>query len=284
MMRALAAVVAIGLLGGAAALVHQGPAIAAGALLHPSRRTELPVRPQGCSDREYLSDGVVLRGWSCAAEGSRRGTLVFLHGVADNRGSGVGAILRFTARGWDVVAYDSRAHGASDGEACTYGHFEKQDLHHVLESVAPGPVVLLGTSLGAAVAIQAALDSRVAGVVAAEVFSDLESVSRDRAPSFLPEWMIVDAFALAEMRGGFRIASASPEAAAPSIRVPVLLVHGERDTETPPAHSQRVYQALGGRKHLVLVPGAGHNQSLHSNAVWTDITSWIDDVIMKGVS
>ena len=208
---------------------------------------------------------------------------MFLHGVADNRGSGVGAILRFTTRGWDVVAYDSRAHGTSGGNACTYGYFEKHDLQRVIETLGTGPVVLLGTSLGAAVAIQAAVDSRIAGVVAAEVFSDLETVARERAPSFFPEWVIADGFALAEARGGFRVASASPEAAAPSIRVPVLLLHGELDTETPPAHSRRVYQALGGRKRLVLVPGAGHNRSLQSADAWAHITSWIDDVIMKGV-
>jgi hypothetical protein len=41
--------------------------------------------------------------------------------------------------------------------------------------------VLLGTSLGAAVALQeAADDGRVVGIVAAEVFSDLRTVARAR--------------------------------------------------------------------------------------------------------
>src|SRR5688572_8600356 len=162
MFRAVLYAVLIALLGGAAAACRNVPEIAAGALLHPARRTELPVRPANCEDRSYRSTDVTLRGWACSAEGPPRGSIVFLHGIADNRGSAVGTILRFTSRGFDVVAYDSRAHGASDGDVCTYGYFEKGDLRRVVAELTAGPVILIGTSLGAAVAIQAAAeDSRI---------------------------------------------------------------------------------------------------------------------------
>ena len=46
------------------------------------------------------------------------------------------------------------------------------------EPLEPGPVVLVGASLGAAVALQtAAVDRRVSAVVAAETFSDLRTVA-----------------------------------------------------------------------------------------------------------
>ena len=73
--------------------------------------------------------------------------------------AGVNIIRRFTALGFDVVAYDSRAHGNSTGDACTYGYFEKDDLRLVLDQLNASNVVLLGTSLGAAVALQAGRDS-----------------------------------------------------------------------------------------------------------------------------
>jgi alpha-beta hydrolase superfamily lysophospholipase len=63
---------------------------------------------------------------------------VYLHGVADNRSSAVGVIEWFTPRGFDVIAYDSRAHGQSDGTVCTYGFYEKRDLKGVIDSVSPG--------------------------------------------------------------------------------------------------------------------------------------------------
>src|SRR3954470_14025316 len=134
----------------------QLPAFGANGLLHPARRHVDRTSPETCAEVTFNGAGVSLKGWLCHATTQRRGTLVYLHGVGDNRTSGIGIIQRFAPRGFDVVAYDSRAHGESEGDACTYGFFEKDDLRHVLDTVAPGPVVLLGTSLGAAVAIQEA--------------------------------------------------------------------------------------------------------------------------------
>jgi pimeloyl-ACP methyl ester carboxylesterase len=258
------------------AVAHEAPSIAAGGLLYPARHRALPEMPSGCVERDFAGSGVTLRGWSCGATGTRRGTLVYLHGIADNRGSGVGTIRKYTTQGFDVVAYDSRAHGRSGGEICTYGYYEKDDLRRVIDTLPGGRVILMGTSLGAAVAIQtAAVDSRVAGVIAAEVFSNLEAVARERVPFFLSERTIRKAFAIAESRGAFRIADVSPQEAARRVRVPVLLVHGADDRETLPAHSERVFEALVGPKRLILTPGAGHNLSLSDPATWVEIDTWL---------
>jgi hypothetical protein len=59
--------------------------------------------------------------------------------------------------------------------------------------------VLLGASLGAAVALQeAAEDPRVSAVVAAETFSDLRIVAAERAPFFFTRGIIGKALKLAE--------------------------------------------------------------------------------------
>jgi hypothetical protein len=223
-----------------------------------------------------------LQGWRCTTREERRGTIVYLHGIADSRASAAGVVPRFLAQGFDVIAYDSRANGQSDGDACTYGYFEKQDLHRVLDTVPRGPIVLVGTSLGAAVALQeAAEDPRVSAIVAAETFSDLRSVATERAPWFFTRYAINRAFTLAEDRGHFRVDEVSPERAAGRITVPVLLLHGALDRDTPPAHSERVLAALKGPKRLILVPGAHHNESLSAQS-WTEIEAWIDGVLGPG--
>jgi pimeloyl-ACP methyl ester carboxylesterase len=117
---------------------------------------------------------------------------------------------------FDVLAYDSRAHGESGGNACTYGYYEKRDLSRAIDLIGLRPVVALGISLGAAVALH--------------------------------------------------------------VHVPVLLIHGAADTETPATHSQRVFSVLGGDKRLLLVPGAGHNDVLRAE-VWTEIDAWLDAAI-----
>jgi uncharacterized protein len=275
--RLVGAVIAAALI--AAALI-MAPSIAAGGLLYPARHALRAAIPPGCENRDFQGDDVTLRGWQCGSIGKRRGTIIFLHGVADNRGSSVGVVQRFTPRGFDVVAYDSRRHGQSPGEVCTYGFVEKRDLRRVIDGLATGAVVLIGTSLGAAVALQeAASDPRVATVVAAESFSDLRTVATERAPWYLPGPVIRKAFIVAEQRGRFLVDAVSPLQAARTITAPVLLIHGAEDKETPPAHSQRIFEALTGPRRLMLVPGAGHNQSLYGPGVWGEIERWIEEAL-----
>lgn len=276
----LLAVVVLLTVGGGLIRSHL-PALGAGGLLHPARHRVLLRAPETCDDAIFAGVGVTLKGWRCHASGNRRGTVVYLHGVADNRTSAVGVIQRFGPRGFDVVAYDSRAHGESGGEACTYGFFEKQDLRRVLDTVEPGPIVLVGTSLGAAVALQeAAEDRRVSAVVAAETFSDLRTVAVERAPFFFTPAIINRAFQLAEQQGHFEVDAVSPAIAASEITVPVLLIHGEADTETPVEHSRRVFARLKGPKRLIVVPGARHNGSLRAK-VWEEIERWIDTALRE---
>lgn len=272
----LAVALSIVLAIGAGVLWQQLPGIGAGGLLHPARRRVTHQPPAGCVARELAGAGVALRGWVCDPPAPARATIVYLHGIADNRESGAGVVSRFLPRGFRVVAYDSRAHGESDGDACTYGFYEKDDLHRVIDGLPAGPVVLIGTSLGAAVALQeAAGDPRVSGVVAAETFSDLRTVAIERAPLFFTRGTIDRAFTLAESQARFRVDEVSPVRAAARIAVPVLLIHGAADTETLPAHSERVHAALEGPSQLILVPGARHNQSLGGGDIWTRIEKWI---------
>jgi len=248
----------------------------AGLMLHPPRRLPAEAPPLPCREVTFAGAGVELRGWQAPASGARRGTMIYLHGMADNRSSGGGVIERFRRRGYDVVAYDSRAHGTSGGRAMTYGFYEKVDLQRVLDVLPAGPVVVVGSSLGAAVALQAAAeDSRISAVIAAEPFSDLQTVVRERAPFFFTAGAVGEALRLAEKRGKFLVAAVSPLAAAGRITVPVLLIHGAADTDTPPAHSERLYHHLAGPKQLILVPGAGHNESLQG-AVWDTVEQWLD--------
>src|SRR5436305_8961149 len=106
----------------------QLPAIGAGGLLHPFRRSAVGPPPDSCEMELFDGAGIQLKGWRCRAAADspspggrgdgvggtgRRGTLVYLHGIADNRASAAGIISRFSRRGFDVIAYDSRAHGES---------------------------------------------------------------------------------------------------------------------------------------------------------------------------
>ena len=258
------------------------PSWGAQAILHPHRRA-LGARPDlPHREIEFRSGDVTLEGWFFPA--SQRGEkprplLVYLHGSADNRRSGIGLAQRFGPRGYDVLTYDSRAHGESGGAACTYGVYEKHDLVAALDAVGAREAVLFGSSLGGAVALQAApLDGRVRGVIAQSSFSTLRRVVHDRARLLrlvMRPGGVDAAIAAAEREGKFRADEASPLAAAPHIRVPVLLIHGTADRETGFRHSREIDQALSGPRRLLLVKGAGHNDVLAREEVWREVEAWL---------
>lgn len=115
-------------------------------------------------------------------------------------------------------------------------------------------------------------------MVVAETFSDLRTVVKERAPFFFTKSSIEKAITLAEQRGNFQMDAVSPEQAARAIKIPVLLIHGEADKDTPPDHSRRVFAALEGNGKLILVPGARHTESLRGT-IWQDIETWIGTVV-----
>lgn len=251
------------------------PSWGASAVLHPWRRPAPPEATLPHEDVELQGDGVVLRGWRFPALGERRGWIVYLHGFGDDRRGGEGIARRFGPLGFEVLAYDSRAHGRSDGDVCAYGVVEKRDLARILDARPADkralPVVLIGGSLGGAVALQAAaVDRRISLVVALATFSDLRTVATERAPFFARRGQIERALKLAENEGGFAIDDASPVAAAPMIRCPVLLVHGAIDELTPPDHSRRIHAALTSEKELIIVPGVNHDDPVGDEA-WSRI-------------
>jgi pimeloyl-ACP methyl ester carboxylesterase len=82
-------------------------------------------------------------------------------------------------------------------------------------------------------------------------------------------------FASAGEMARFPPEEASPVALAPRIRVPVLLLHGAHDRETPPSHSARVLASLGGPHELVVLPGVGHDEILGREEAWRAIDAFL---------
>jgi pimeloyl-ACP methyl ester carboxylesterase len=279
-LRRLLIVLAVLLLAVVIAIVAVGvpPAWGAGGILYPVRRPVGPPPALELRDVVIESGDVTLKGWLFPAGGTPRGvTVVYLHGIADNRDSGNWIAERLVPKGFDVLAYDGRGHGESTGKFCSFGVFEKQDLRRVLDALGVRRALLIGGSLGAAVALQAAPDDpRVIGVVAASSFSDLESIARDRAPLTMREGQIREALALVEKQAGFAVADASPVRAARRTRVPVFVIHGADDRETSAEHSKRLFAALAGPKKLRIIEGAGHNGPL--SMVWGEVEKWIEEV------
>jgi uncharacterized protein len=229
----------------------------------------------------FRSGDVALSGWLFEPTGTPRGLVIHLHARMYTRVGGIATADALVPHGYAVFAYDQRAHGASGGEHCTYGQRETEDLARAIDAIGISPVYVVGHSFGAAVALQAAAeDKRIRAVVAAASYSDLRTavVERGAAIPFVTNGEVDAAIRDAEAMAGFHVDDVSPIAAAPRIDVPVLLLAGTRDTDTPPSHSERLLVALHGPKRLYMVEGATHADILDvpTAPVWQEIVTFLD--------
>jgi uncharacterized protein len=85
----------------------------------------------------------------------------------------------FVQHGFDVLVFDLRAHGESEGERLGLGWLERGDVQAAVSfveqrGIPPGTIGLQGQSFGAGIALlSAAAIPDVAGVVADSPFSDV---------------------------------------------------------------------------------------------------------------
>ena len=102
-------------------------------------------------------DGLLLhlQAWPCA--GPSRGNVLIVHGLGEHIGRYAHVAQQLNAWGWSVLGYDQRGHGRSQGRRGGLKHGDDllQDLARVIDPLRaawPGPLVLLGHSMGGLVA------------------------------------------------------------------------------------------------------------------------------------
>lgn len=249
-------------------------------LLHPRRRTAdfyrhlgKPVSP-GDLDLPYeeinviIEDGMKLNSWLIHAKGTVRGTLIYLHGVADCKIDGLRFAKLMHDKGYNVFLYDARRHGNSDGSFCTFGFYEKHDVLRIIDyllsrtDIHPGKIGLFGTSMGAAVAIQAAaLDKRIAAIVAENSFATLRTIFDDyqkrmiKLPfHYLRNMVIVRSELLAK----FKATDVSPLDSVRKIHIPTLFVYGTNDRHINYQYSLLLHENANQPKEILAVEGASH--------------------------
>ena len=218
------------------------------------------------------ADGIPLRAWLFTPRSPNGAAVILLHGVADTRTGTLGHAAFLLEHGYTVLTPDARGHGVSGGSLITYGVVEAGDLDlwAAWLSAQPGVTRLygLGMSMGAAILLESvARETRFRAVVADCPFATFPEVARDRlhqysgAPAFVTVPIVRFGILYAGLRYGVDLRRASPAAAIRTTRTPVLLIHGDRDTNIPPRHSRELH-ALDPASELWEVSGAGHVASI----------------------
>jgi fermentation-respiration switch protein FrsA (DUF1100 family) len=216
-------------------------------LYFPSRA--VPAAPGPFEDRWFeAADGTRLHGWWLAAVAPAAGHVLLCHGNAGNIADRVTHAALLAAAGFDVLIFDYRGYGRSAGrpdEAGTYLDARAARAALLREpGVGAERVLYLGESLGAAVALELALEHPPAGLVLQSAFTSVRDMARLHYP-LIPRGLVPDAYpSLRLIR---------------DLRAPLLVIHGERDEIVPAEHGRALHDAAGDPKRLRILPQVGHN-------------------------
>jgi fermentation-respiration switch protein FrsA (DUF1100 family) len=224
------------------------------------------------------ADGTALFAWFLPARGEPRASVLYLHGNAENISTHFANVAWMPAAGYNVLAFDYRGYGGSEGSPTLAG--VQLDIDAAMRTllarpdVDPRRIIIFGQSLGGALAIHYAANSAyrasVRAIVIDSAFSDYRRIVREKAASFFLTWPFQ--WLLTQTVDNDFTPAASVHAISP---IPLLLIHGERDSVVPLEHSKRLYARAAEPKELWVVPDAGHIQAVRNKGLRKRLTEFL---------
>jgi len=237
--------------------------------------------------RFSADDGVGLYGWFLPAKGSAAGTVLQLHGNAENISTHFASVAWMPARGFNVFVFDYRGYGASEGLPTLEG--AQKDIDAAMKTLLGRPdvdknrIVVYGQSLGGALAVYNVAHSpfraHISALVIESTFSDYVGIAREKFDDhwftwpfqWIPSLTVDDRF--------------SPLPAIKMISpIPLLILHGDRDATVPVHHGRELYDAALEPKQLWFVPGAGHIQAMREKVERDRLVAYLREALAAGTN
>lgn len=250
-----------------------------GLFLYPSTTRFSDPSQFGFTFEETLLDdgrGPRLIVWNVTPSGEYRGTILFVHGNAENVSTHMRSALWLAGFGYRVILFDYRGYGGSQGTSSLAGvHDDTQRLFDYVRALEPDQQkrFLFGQSLGATVALFTAHKNEniaaFSAIIADSPFASYREIAREKLASF---WLSY----LFQYPLGFLVTDQfSPIAHMQEVTQPILYLHGELDQTVPAHHSADLCAANKDLCTRWTAPTAGHTEMLSSMSIRDRVVQWI---------
>lgn len=207
--------------------------------------------------------GVTLIAWYLPARG-RKPTLLYFTGNSGSAANRARKIETIAANGYGVFMLNYRRYGGSGGwptEANNVADASAAFDYLRALGVPAREIVAYGELLGTAVATRLALQRPVRALVLEAPFTSVVDVGL-QVWWFLPLRLIMtDQYRTIDRIG--------------SVRVPLLIVHGARDSLIPVTQARQIYAAANQPKSLAILRRGAHND-LFDHGAWEKVTAFLD--------
>ena len=211
------------------------------------------------------ADGERLKAWIMDAP-SPRARIVYFHGNGGNLSNWAPILATIVRRGYSVFAIDYRGYGLSTGRPTERGLYRDVDaaVERAWADAARGmPVIYWGRSLGCCMAAYAATVHPPNALILEAAFADAKAAVRGS-----PVLAVLALFA------SYRFPTAD---FVNRTTVPVLQMHGDRDSVIPIAVGRDLFSRMRDPKTLTIIKGGDHNDSVapDADAYWMAVDAFV---------
>ena len=201
--------------------------------------------------------------------------IIFFHGLWSNGYVSGEPTYKITKnQGWNLLLVSIRAHDESEGEFSTLGVIEQYDCkawaNWAVERFGEEKsVFFMGVSTGASIAMMSSnlgLPKSVRGIIDDCGFTSTMEMIDVNCKSHLPDYIPTRMFDFfvemgTSVWGHFCISKADACKAVSQTDIPILIIHGDRDTQAPLSMAYRLYDSCSSEKQLYVVHGANHAEN-----------------------
>lgn len=220
-------------------------------LFFPSKHPDGNWRPQDLDFEDVwftAEDQTRIHGWYCPCKDARA-VLLYAHGNAGNLSHRSRLLTRLQSQlGVAVLIFDYRGYGRSSGIPTTEGILKDARAARAFlaqrAGVKESEIVLMGRSLGGAVATQLAAEAQPRGLILESTFSSLKDVALNHYPKLawlVPPKKLDSVSQIARYNG------------------PLLQSHGNADRTIPYSSGMKLFRAANEPKQFVTIPDGDHN-------------------------
>jgi uncharacterized protein len=223
-------------------------------IYHPSKYPDGDWHPAGLTVEDATfdsADGTTLHGWYAAAK-EPLAVALFCHGNAGNVTHRADAMRALNQIGVSVLVFDYRGYGRSAGSPNEPGILADARAARgwlaKRTGLAERDIILIGESLGGAVAVDLAASDGARALVLENTFGCLADVAAHHYPIFPVRFLMrtkLDSTARIKNYHG-----------------PLLQCHGDADTIVPIAFARCLFEAANEPKQFITLPGHDHNDPL----------------------
>lgn len=220
-------------------------------VFYPSKIIEIAPDRFGLPYEDIMldaEDGVKINGWLLLRPGAKS-TILYFHGNAGNMSGRWMTIRLFYEMGVNIFIIDYRGYGRSQGEPSEQGVYKDGraafDYLKGRKDIAHLPIIIYGSSLGGAVAVDVAEHRPVDGLIIDSSFPSAASMARIIYP-ILPTWFMSIKFDSAKK--------------IKDMKMPKLFFHSTEDNVVPFRLGQELFDVAEGPKDFVSLKG-GHFES-----------------------